>query len=180
MVASSSGEAAIPVILIVAGPNGAGKTTFATRWINDSAPDFAFVNADEVALELPPGLSPAERDMRAGRLMLARLDALIAARADLVLETTLSSRLYAKRIPAWRATGYDVELVYVRLPDVETSIARVAHRVRLGGHGVPEPDLRRRFGRSLDNLELYKPLVDRWQVWDSRPDETILADRSQT
>lgn len=117
--------------------------------------------------------------MRAGRLMLARLDALIAARADLVLETTLSSRLYAKRIPEWRAAGYDVELVYVRLPDVETSIARVAHRVRLGGHGVPEPDLRRRFGRSLANLELYKPLVDRWQVWDSRPEETILADRSQ-
>lgn len=54
MVASSSGEAAIPDILIVAGPNGAGKTTFAARWINDSAPDFAFVNADEVARELPP------------------------------------------------------------------------------------------------------------------------------
>lgn len=168
----------MPTILIIAGPNGAGKTTFATRWINDSAPSFAFVNADEVARGLPSDLSPAERDLRAGRLMLASLDALIAARADLVLETTLSSKLYARRIPGWRAAGYGVELVYVRLPDVETSIARVAHRVRLGGHGVSEPDLRRRFGRSLANLATYKLLVDRWEVWDSRPDATILADRS--
>ena len=45
----------MPTILIVADPNGAGKTTVATRWINDSAPGFAFVNADEVARELPPG-----------------------------------------------------------------------------------------------------------------------------
>lgn len=169
----------MPTILIVAGPNGAGKTTFATRWINDSAPGFAFVNADEVARELPPGLSVPERDLRAGRLMLARLDRLIVERADLVLETTLSSRLYARRIPDWRATGYRVALIYLRLPDVETSIARVAHRVSMGGHGVAEADLRRRFPRSLANLETYKPLVDFWEVWDSRPDGTILADRSR-
>ena len=98
----------MPTILIVAGPNGAGKTTFATRWINDSAPGFAFVNADEVARELPPGLSAAERDVRAGRLMLARLDRLIADRADLVLETTLSSQLYAPASPTGgrRATAW--------------------------------------------------------------------------
>jgi predicted ABC-type ATPase len=92
----------MPTILIVAGPNGAGKTTFATRWIVDSAPAFAFVNADEVARELPPELMPAHREVRAGRLMLARLDALIDAGADLVLETTLSSLRYARRISEWR------------------------------------------------------------------------------
>ena len=169
----------MPNILIVAGPNGAGKTTFATRWINDSRPDYLFANADEIARRLvEPGLSSTERDMRAGRIMLGRLDEHIASSADIVLETTLSSRLYARRIPAWRAAGYRIDLVYVRLVNVEASIARVAHRVRMGGHNVPETDLRRRFDRSLANLEVYKPLVDHWEVWESRQGAISLIDRS--
>jgi predicted ABC-type ATPase len=171
----------LPTVLIVAGPNGAGKTTFATRWINDSAPDYVFVNADEIARRLTePALSSTERDMRAGRLMLAQLDAHVASGADIVLETTLSSRLYARRMPQWRAVGCDVVLIYVRLSDVEASISRVGHRVSMGGHNVPEVDLRRRFQRSLMNLEIYKPLVDRWEVWESRDGATILVDRSSS
>lgn len=144
----------------------------------DERPGYEFVNADEIARMMPADLSPAERDMRAGRLMLERLENLLAQRADIVLETTLSSRLYARRIPDWKALGYQVAVVYLRLPNVEASIARVAHRVRMGGHGVPEPDLRRRFGRSLANLEAYKALVDMWEVWDSLDGEPVLAERS--
>lgn len=110
--------------------------------------------------------------------MLGRLDALLNEGADIVLETTLSSGIYARRIPSWRATGYGIGLIYLRLPNVETSIARVAHRVTMGGHGVPERDLRRRFGRSLANLDTYKPLVDEWEVWDSGGADPILAERS--
>jgi len=169
----------MPTVLIVAGPNGAGKTTFATRWIAENAPSVAFVNADEVARGLhDPSLSPAERDMKAGRLTLARLDALVATGSDLVLETTLSSGLYARRIPEWRARGYDIALVYLRLPDVQMSIARVARRVSRGGHNVPEADLRRRFDRSLANLERYKPLVDYWEVWDNSTEQPVLIGRS--
>ena len=153
--------------------------TFATRWINDSAPNFAFVNADEVARDLPNELSRGERDVRAGRLMLARLDFLVEGGRDLVLETTLSSLLYARRIPDWRSRGYRVDLIYVRLANVEASLARVAHRVRQGGHGVAERDLRRRFPRSLTNLARYKSLVDSWEVWDSSDGEPILVDRSE-
>lgn len=169
----------MPTVLIIAGPNGAGKTTFATRWIADNAPDVAFVNADEVARELTdPSLSRAERDLRAGRLMLERLGELIDAGADLVLETTLSSNLYARRIPDWRARGYAIVLIYLRLPDVEASIARVARRVDRGGHDVAEVDLRRRYPRSLANLELHKPLVDLWEVWDSSGSDPALIQRS--
>lgn len=167
----------MPTILIVAGPNGAGKTTFASRWFAVESGAFEFVNADEIA-RLMPYLPSAERDMRAGRLMLGRLKMLLDDDANIVLETTLSSRLYVRRIPDWRSKGYYVGLIYLRLPNVEVSIARVAHRVSLGGHGVPEPDLRRRFDRSLSNLAAYKALVDFWEVWDSRDDAPILAERS--
>ena len=107
-------------------------------------------------------------------------DAHVARRSDIVLETTLSSRLYARRITQWRAAGYSVVLVYVGLPNVEASISRVAHRVRMGGHDVAESDLRHRFERSRANLEIYKPLVDRWEVWESRDGTTSLVARSSS
>ena len=163
----------MPTAVLLAGPNGAGKTTFINQFLRERAAAFHFVNPDEVARDLViPGLDPGtagpNRDLAAGRLVLERLDELVAARADFVLETTLATRSHAVRIRRWKAAGYRVELIYLRLPSAEASIARVAHRVERGGHGIPEETLRRRFGLSADYLEaVYKPIVDRWEVWES-------------
>lgn len=152
--------------VLLAGPNGAGKTTFIDRFVKRRAETFVFVNPDEVARHLPG--AGAERDLQAGRLVLERLEALTAARADIVLETTLASRSHAVRIRAWKAAGYRVELIYLKLPSPEASIARVARRVARGGHGIPEESLRRRFPLSLEYLDtIYKPIVDAWEIWES-------------
>jgi len=56
----------------------------------------------------------------------------------------------------------------LQLDSAELAIARVAQRVKAGGHNIPEPVIRRRFKAGLDNLEnLYKPLVDEWAVYDN-------------
>lgn len=154
----------MPALLIIAGPNGAGKTTFANAILSRRPEPFEFVNADEIARRI--GGEGRVPDLLAGRAMLRLLDELTARRADIALETTLATRSHAHRIADWRAAGYRVELVYIRLPDVETSLARVAGRVAKGGHGIPEADVRRRFPRSLEYLEtVYKPIVDSWQLW---------------
>lgn len=153
----------MPTLVLLAGPNGAGKTTFLNQFLRERAQAFQFVNPDEVARRVPDGPT---RDLAAGRLVLERLEALTAARLDVILETTLATRSHAVRIRDWQAGGYRVELVYIRLPSVEHSIARVARRVAEGGHGIPEERLRRRFPLSLEYLEtVYKPLVDSWRVY---------------
>lgn len=167
----------MPTIVLLAGPNGAGKTTFINGFLRERAEAFQFVNPDEVARGLIGG-SP-NRDLAAGRLVLERLEALVAERADFVLETTLATRSHAVRIHDWKAAGYRVELVYLRLPDADTSIARVANRVARGGHGIPEDTLRRRFPLSLEYLEtVYKPLVDSWEVYASGGEGLVLLDMS--
>jgi predicted ABC-type ATPase len=157
-----------PSVIIIAGPNGAGKTSFARKLLPLLARPYVFLNFDEWSRNLSVGPSPVRSEFDAGKLMLARMTALIGEREDLIIETTLSSRHYAQRILEWRDKGYVVGLVYLRLPSVDVSFERVKRRVAAGGHGIPEDLVRRRFEKSLRNLEtLYKPIVDEWYVWDS-------------
>lgn len=157
-------------IIIIAGPNGAGKTSFANEFLREHRQGLVFINADEIAREIASQPSPAA-DLRAAREMLLRLDELAAANQGFAFETTLASLSYAQRIPKWQAAGYAVALMYLRLPNVEAAIARVARRVAEGGHDIPEGVIRQRFAKSADYLErLYKPIVDEWYIWESLED----------
>ena len=161
----------MPTLIIIAGPNGAGKTTFAREYLSADERSFVFVNADEIASE--PGI----RDFDAARLMLRRIDELIEAGADFVVETTLASLGYAHKIPNWRRRGYLVSLVYLRLDSVEAAIARVRKRVVAGGHDIPENTIRRRFGRSENYFEtIYRPIVDEWYIWASQEGRFLLIE----
>lgn len=107
-------------------------------------------------------------DVAAARMMLTRIDELVEAGADFVIETTLANLTYAQKIPAWRSRGYRVSLIYIRLPSAEASLARVRKRVEAGGHDIPAATLKRRFARSQDYFaNVYKSLVDEWYDWDS-------------
>jgi predicted ABC-type ATPase len=47
-------------------------------------------------------------------------------------------------------------------------VARVADRVRMGGHDVPEATIRRRYDAGLRNFfRLYMPLAAKWQMFDN-------------
>ncbi len=160
----------MPNIIIVAGPNGAGKSTFISNHLPTAyRASFVRLDADDIERELGSEIVGAERrSYLAGRQLLERLDGIVDARGSFILETTLSSRTYASKVSGWKAAGYRIALVYVRLPSVERSIERVRRRVEQGGHDIPIDAIRRRFQKSLDNLEnLYKPLVDEWYVWES-------------
>ena len=45
----------------------------------------------------------------------------------------------------WKRLGYYVEVHYVGVENVEIAKKRVAHRVSVGGHGIPERDIERRY-----------------------------------
>jgi predicted ABC-type ATPase len=59
-------------------------------------------------------------------------------------------------------------LVYIGTENVAVNLARIRARVLTGGHDVPEPDVRRRYLRSLANLPIAA----------QRADYTILFDNS--
>jgi len=162
-------------IIIIAGPNGAGKTTFARSFLPGEAQCPRFINADLIAAGLSP-FAPDAAAIRAGRIMLAEIAACVVRQESFAFETTLSGLAYVRHVRQWRAQGYHVSLFFLALPNAETAIARVAERVRQGGHDIPEASIRRRFAAGLRNLEyIYKDAVNTWAVYDNAgPAPTLL------
>ena len=172
---SSSGNKRI---VIIAGPNGAGKTTFAREYLPSDAELPNFVNADLIAAGLSP-FAPELAAFKAGRLMLETIDDYAKRGESFSFETTLSGLTYAQMIPAWRASGYVVKLIFLSLPDVEMAIERVAIRVRQGGHNIPADVIRRRYAHGIVNFERYKLLVDSWQLYDNSDTPAVLIEEGQ-
>ena len=158
---------AMPKVVVIAGPNGAGKSTTAPAVLRNALEVPEFVNADTIAAGLS-AFSPEKVAIAAGRLMLNRVRELAREHRDFAFETTLASRSFAPWLRELQTDGYTFHLVYLWLPTVELAVARVAERVRRGGHAVPESTVRRRYARSLANFfALYSQFADSWLMLDN-------------
>ena len=149
----------MPEAVLIAGANGAGKTTFARHYVPRFFPNAEFLNADEIQREGGALASP----LSAGRELIRRLENATSLKKDFVIETTLSSAQYARRIPVWRNAGYATTLIFLEVPSADFAVKRVESRVAMGGHGIPETDIHRRYARGLMLFEgLYRPVADLW------------------
>ena len=163
-------------IIIIAGPNGAGKTTFARSFLTAEAHLPRFINADLIAAGLAP-FAPETAALKAGRLMLDEIAQCVRRGDSFAMETTLSGLGYLRHIAGWRAQGYRVSLFFLALPNVQTAIARVAARVRQGGHDIPESVIRRRFALGWRNFQRrYRQVVDDWALYDNAEAEPVLLE----
>lgn len=167
-------------IIIIAGPNGAGKTTFARSFLPAEARLPRFINADLIAAGLAP-FAPEAAAIKAARLMLKEIDECVQRGESFAFETTLSGHGYLRHIKQWRELGYRVSLFFLRLPDAETAIARVAERVRQGGHDVPEAVIRRRFAAGWNNFQqYYRVAVADWVVYDNTGRDPVLLEMGES
>ncbi len=118
----------------------------------------------DVRRQMARGLSPLDPSLsafRAGRLVLEETRAMLKAKASFAIESTLSGKTHVALIREARARGYRILLHYILIGSATQAVERVALRVRLGGHHVPEEDVRRRFDRSRQHfMEDYLPLAD--------------------
>jgi lipopolysaccharide/colanic/teichoic acid biosynthesis glycosyltransferase/predicted ABC-type ATPase len=154
-----------PFLLIVAGPNGAGKTTL-TRWLRNQQIDFGeYINADDIAAGLQ---GPEDARVReAQRIADVRREQCIAARRSFTFETVMSHPSKVDILKRAKEAGFFVQLFFVGTDDSEINIARVALRVRLGGHDVPEEKITSRWLRTMDLLAQAIRSVDAAFVFDN-------------
>jgi predicted ABC-type ATPase len=154
-------------VIMIAGPNGAGKTTFARSFLPEEAQCPRFINADLIAAGLAP-FNPATAAIKAARLMLREIEECAERGDSFAMETTLSGLGYLRHIHEWRQMGYHISLFFLALPSAELAVARVAGRVKQGGHDIPEAVIRRRFATGRRNFDAhYRHCVDAWALYDN-------------
>ncbi|UPL48195.1 zeta toxin family protein [Hymenobacter sublimis] len=154
-------------LYLLAGCNGAGKTTAAYTLLPNLLGCREFVNADEIARGLSP-FQPETVSVQAGRLMLMRLEELLASSETFALETTLATRHYLSFIKKAQAQGYTVHLFFFWLSTPGAAVQRVRIRVQEGGHNIPEDIIRRRYELGLRYFfSIYRPAVDKWFFIDN-------------
>ena len=156
----------MPELFIIAGPNGAGKTTAAKELLPEVFKTDIFINADIIAAELNPS-NPESVAIRAGRLMLERIQKILSAYKTFAIETTLATKSYINLVKQAQALGYDVILYFFYLPSAEIAKERVKLRVSEGGHNIPGDVIERRYSAGLINFFEFILLVNRWYMYEN-------------
>ena len=165
-------------LYIIAGCNGAGKTTASFTILPEILDCKEFVNADEIAKGLSP-FQPEKVSFEAGRIMLNRIDRLLAENENFAFETTLSTKSYRNKIIEAKEKGYRVTLLFFWLQNVELAKERVRIRVSEGGHSIEPEVIERRYVRGIENLfKIYLPIVDGVLIFDNSDGQhELVADK---
>jgi predicted ABC-type ATPase len=130
---------------LVAGPNGAGKSTFVELTLAPLLPRSVLVNADEIAKRRWPD-DPSEHAYEAALIAAETREKLIGLGRPFIAETVFSHPSKLELIDTAHAAGYTVVLHVLLIPE-ELAVARVAYRVRAGGHPVAQNKIRERYHR---------------------------------
>jgi predicted ABC-type ATPase len=166
-----------PVLVVLGGINGAGKSSIVRVMAQAAilAPAI-FLDPDKFTAEILvkcPDLDQAAANFAGLRFLSREINRLLEARQSFMTETVLANSAYRRHCLDAKDRGWTVRLLYVGVPTVEDSIARVAVRVAKGGHDVPEADIRRRWPRSHENLAWFTQHADAVDVfantWDAQP-----------
>lgn len=62
---------------------------------------------------------------------------------------------------------YYIRLYYIGISSAEESIARIANRVKKGGHNIPAEDVKRRYENRFENLAAILPYCDEVHFYDN-------------
>ncbi|MDX3915620.1 MAG: zeta toxin family protein [Pseudosphingobacterium sp.] len=125
-----------PQFFILAGPNGAGKSTYGHEHVPKNTHIF---NGDLVYAELLqkyPDYDPEKLKGGVPARLEKERDEAISQRRDFAFESNYSNDLAIEISDTFKNAGYEINLIYFGLEDVETAAIRVDTRVNLGGHFI--------------------------------------------
>ncbi len=158
---------------ILAGANGSGKSTISKVLLPSEG--VIYVNPDDIASKLNPS-DPLSARIMAGRATFKIIEELIVKGESFAIESTLSGNAYVKMLSKAKSLNYETFMAYVFVDSPEVCIARIATRVKGGGHFVPDADVRRRYWRSRENfVRFYMALVDHWMLYYNGGTDGILV-----
>ena len=146
---------------IIGGVNGVGKSSF-TGVLKERSTDLGIiVDVDKITADL------GGNALAGGKAALKKIEECIGKGVSFTQETTLSGRRTEATARKVKELGYHIRLFYIGLDSDSESLARIANRVRRGGHDIPPEDVSRRFAARWESLEKVLPYCDEAEFYDN-------------
>ena len=146
---------------IIGGVNGVGKSSF-TGVLKERSTDLGqIIDVDKITADL------GGNALAGGKAALKKINDCIEKGISFTQETTLSGRKTETTAKQVKNLGYHVRLFYIGLDTASESLARIANRVRRGGHNIPENDVTRRFEGRWEAVSKVLPYCDEAEFYDN-------------
>lgn len=150
--------------ILIAGVNGAGKSTL--FHVLEELKGMPRVNTDEIVKQFGDWNNDLDV-FKAGKQAVKMINEYFDKGITFNQETTLCGNNILNNIKKAKMLGYYIELHYVGVENVDIAKKRVAHRVSVGGHGIPEEDIERRYIETFNNLNIIISECDRISFYDN-------------
>lgn len=159
-----------PQLIFVAGPNGAGKSTFS----KDLSPAGAFIfdpDKEQAAIALKyPNYPPESIGHAFQQYFQDCIELAIKKKRDFVIETNFRDHLLMDIAERFKSYGYETNMIYLVLQSIPESMARVAARVKAGGHYIDDASIVYNYNEGLKNLEYFAGRFDNLEIIDATGD----------
>lgn len=153
-----------PELIILVGGNGSGKSTYFDLYLKKTG--LPFVNADLIAREIF-GKDAEKFSMKAARLAEDARMRLIQRRESFCFETVFSHPSKIDFLAQAKAMEYRIKMIAIYTDNMNLNVARVAQRVKSGGHNVPEEKIMGRIPRTHMNIAQALVLCDQFVLLDN-------------
>lgn len=150
--------------ILYAGVNGAGKSTLyhTTRYKEN----MARINTDEILREFGDWRN-IEDLLKAGKIAVEHLEKYFSQGITFNQETTLCGRSIIRTMQRAKDLGYMIKMHYIGVDSAQIAKDRIANRIKIGGHGIPDKDVERRYVESLKNLKKTIEMCDLAALYDN-------------
>ncbi len=130
-----------------------------------------FINADLIAAEQHPE-NPEVFSYQAARQAGKLREQYIKERRSFCFETVFSHPSKVDFLTQAKQTGYEITLVFIHVELAELNKRRVEHRVKHGGHNVPDDKVKSRIPRTIEHVKAARNIVDFLYVFDNSSAES--------
>lgn len=149
----------------LAGINGAGKSTLFA--INNSEDLGVRLNTDEMVKDAGKDWQASTAQIDAGKKLIRLQQECFDKGISLNRETTLNGLNIINSVIKAKELGYEIHLRYVGVDSPEIAKERVRKRITMGGHGVSDDTIDRRFPGAIENFKKIFPYCDTINIYDN-------------
>ncbi|WNY25085.1 zeta toxin family protein [Methanolapillus millepedarum] len=154
-----------PKMFVFAGPNGSGKSTVVKQFLNQGmCPDKYICPDNFISKDKREDVAAYIQAMKEAEAV--RLE-LLNAKASFTFETVLSTQDKVNFLSAAKDLGYCITTVYITTSDPQINLKRIAERVKMGGHDVPEDKVLSRYEKTMKLMPEVIQISDAALVYDN-------------